>query len=207
MGEMKQTERAARVLNDTMACCRQYRHEFVMPEHLLWVLTAESTFSGRLNIFYPIDKFAKRLEEKLEDIETVPEGKEYEPEASTQLGQVIEFACQQVMNSSAKALDLPHFVMGILQLKESWACYLLKEARGDNEGNFMSELISGYEFDDHLEEETGEGKHEAAWRRLVTCMNDLYENHNPLIGREQELQRTIQVLCRRDKNNPLHVGV
>jgi len=40
----------------------------------------------------------------------------------------------------------------------------------------------------------------------VTCMNDLYENHNPLIGREQELERTIQVLCRRDKNNPLHIG-
>jgi ATP-dependent Clp protease ATP-binding subunit ClpA len=37
-------------------------------------------------------------------------------------------------------------------------------------------------------------------------MNDLYQNHNPLIGREKELERTIQVLCRRDKNNPLHVG-
>jgi ATP-dependent Clp protease ATP-binding subunit ClpA len=96
--------------------------------------------------------------------------------------------------------------MGILSLKESWACYLLKEALGDRESNFMSELISFYEFDDHLEEETGEGKHEAAWRRLVTCMNELYQQHNPLIGREQELKRTIQVLCRRDKNNPLHVG-
>ena len=37
-------------------------------------------------------------------------------------------------------------------------------------------------------------------------MNELYQQHNPLIGREQELERTIQVLCRRDKNNPLHVG-
>ena len=37
-------------------------------------------------------------------------------------------------------------------------------------------------------------------------MNDLYGKQNPLIGREKELQRTIQVLCRRDKNNPLHVG-
>jgi ATP-dependent Clp protease ATP-binding subunit ClpA len=96
--------------------------------------------------------------------------------------------------------------MGILSLKESWACYLLKDALINKESNFMSELISFYEFDDHLEEETGEGKHEAAWRRLVTCMNELYEQHNPLIGREQELERTIQVLCRRDKNNPLHVG-
>ena len=70
----------------------------------------------------------------------------------------------------------------------------------------MSELISIYEFSDHLEEDTGEHQHEAAWRRLVTCMNEQYKNHNPLIGRESELERTIQVLCRRDKNNPLHVG-
>ena len=37
-------------------------------------------------------------------------------------------------------------------------------------------------------------------------MNDWVENKNPLIGREAELERTIQVLCRKDKNNPLHVG-
>ncbi len=206
MAEIRQTERAAKVLNDTMKCCKEYRHEFIMPEHLLFVLTDEFNFNRMFNIFYPIETFVERLEEKLEDIETVPEGQDYEPEASTQLGQVIEFACQQVLNSSAKALDLPHLVMGILHLDESWASYLLKDALGTKESNFMSELISAYEFDDHLEEETGEGKHEAAWRRLVTCMNDLYQNHNPLIGREQELTRTIQVLCRRDKNNPLHVG-
>ena len=206
MAEIRQTERAAKVLNDTMKCCKEYRHEFIMPEHLLFVLTDEFNFNRMFNIFYPIETFVERLEEKLEDIETVPEGQDYEPEASIQLGQVIEFACQQVLNSSAKALDLPHLVMGILHLDESWASYLLKDALGTKESNFMSELISAYEFDDHLEEETGEGKHEAAWRRLVTCMNDLYQNHNPLIGREQELARTIQVLCRRDKNNPLHVG-
>ncbi len=206
MAEIRQTERAAKVLNDTMKCCKEYRHEFIMPEHLLFVLTDEFNFNRMFNIFYPIETFVERLEEKLEDIETVPEGQDYEPEASTQLGKVIEFACQQVLNSSAKALDLPHLVMGILHLDESWASYLLKDALGTKESNFMSELISAYEFDDHLEEETGEGKHEAAWRRLVTCMNDLYQNHNPLIGRERELARTIQVLCRRDKNNPLHVG-
>ena len=206
MAEIRQTKRAREALKDTMACCKEYRHEFIMPEHLLFVLTDEFNFNRALNIFYPIEKFVERLEEKLEDIETVPEDKEYEPEASVQMGQVIEFACQQVVNSSAKELDLPHLVMGILSLKESWACYLLKDALINKESNFMSELISFYEFDDHLEEETGEGKHEAAWRRLVTCMNELYEQHNPLIGREQELERTIQVLCRRDKNNPLHVG-
>ena len=205
MAEIHQTQRTVKVLNDTMKCCKEYRHEFIMPEHLLWVLTDEFTFNRVLNIFYSSDTFIERLEERLEAIETVPDDRDYDPEASVQLSQVIDIACQQVMNSSAKALDVPHLVMGMLQLNDSWACYLLKDALGDKESNFLSELISCYEFDDHLEEETGE-KHEAAWRRLVTCMNDLYERHNPLIGREHELARTIQVLCRRDKNNPLHVG-
>ncbi len=39
-----------------------------------------------------------------------------------------------------------------------------------------------------------------------TCISDKVEEHNPLIGREQELDRTIQVLCRAEKNNPLHIG-
>ena len=206
MAEIIQSERASQILKETWECCKEYRHEFVMPEHLLFMLTDEFNFNKTLNIFYSPEEFVERLEEKLEDVETVPEDREYEPEPSVQMGQLIDFACQQVVNSSAKALDLPHLVMGLLHLKESWACYLLKDALGDSESNFMSELISSYEFDDHLEEETGEGHHEAAWRRLVTCMNEHYQKHNPLIGREQELERTIQVLCRRDKNNPLHVG-
>lgn len=40
----------------------------------------------------------------------------------------------------------------------------------------------------------------------MSCLNDMVETHNPLIGRDRELERTIQVLCRKDKNNPLHVG-
>ena len=131
MAEIKQTERAARVLKDTMDCCKDYRHEFVMPEHLLLVLADEFCFDRTLNIFYPIESFVERLEERLEDVETVPEGTDYEPETSIQMEQVIEMACGQVINSSATALDLPHLVMGILQLKESWACYLLKDALGD----------------------------------------------------------------------------
>ena len=210
MAEIRQTERTREVLKETMACCEEYRHEFVMPEHLLLVLTDDECFGNTLNDYYPSLSLAEQIEEELAKMETVPEEKAYEPEASVQMGHVIEFACQQVVNSSAKALDLPHLVMGILSLKESWACYLLKEALGDRESEFMSQLISAYEFDDRLEEDTSgnsrQPKEQAAWRRLVTCMNELYQQHNPLIGREQELERTIQVLCRRDKNNPLHVG-
>ena len=217
MAEIRQTERAARILHIAMEYSQKDRHEFVTPEHLLMAMLRDDTFVHVLNIFYRPDKLADRLFRQMMDMQAVPEGEDCEPEASAQLGQVIEMACQQVLNSSATALDIPHLVMGILQLKESWACYLLKEALMNKESNFMSQLISAYDFEDHLErqrvgdgtsgmEDTGTQKPDEAWKQLVTCMNDLYEKHNPLIGREQELKRTIQVLCRRDKNNPLHVG-
>ena len=208
MAEIKQTERASRILNKALQCCMDFRHEFIMPEHLLLTLLDESNFHAALNIFYQPEMLTDRLINQLEGIEAIPEDREYIPETSAQMSKLLEIACQQVLNSSAKAVDTPHLVMGLLQLKESWASYLLKDALNGKEGNFISQLINFCDFDDHLEEEFGEEeeKQPTAWRRLVTCMNDHVEEKNPLIGREQELERTIQVLCRRDKNNPLHIG-
>lgn len=44
------------------------------------------------------------------------------------------------------------------------------------------------------------------WEDMVTCINDTYKKKNPLVGRTKELTRTIRILCRRDKNNPLFIG-
>jgi len=206
MAEIRQTERAVRILHIAWEYCQKDRNEFVTPEHLLLAMMRDEVFVHTLSDFCRPDKMADSLFRQMIKVETVPEGQDYEPEASAQLGEVINYACQQVVNSSAKSLDIPHLVMGILHLEESWACYLLKDGLADQESHFLSQLISGYDFDDQLEADTDERKPDAAWKKLVTCMNDLYQQQNPLIGREQELQRTIQVLCRRDKNNPLHVG-
>ena len=193
------------MLNKAYECCKAYRHEFIMPEHLLLVLIDDFNFNAALNIFYSPYQLEERVKEYLEGVDSLPEGMEYVPEASEQMLKVIEFAVQQVTTSSAEALDIPHLTRGILALEDSWAAYLLKDCLFGKEANFMSQLINFYDFDDDLEEK-GEESENAAWKRLVTCMNDLYQQQNPLIGRQQELQRTIQVLCRRDKNNPLHVG-
>ena len=212
MAEIKQTERAAKILNKAYECCKGYRHEYIMPEHLLLALIEDYNFSAAVNIFYSPFQLEERVKEYLEGVESLPEGREYIPETSVQLGKVLEVAVQSVVSSSAEELDIPHLTKGILALEDSWAAFLLKDCLNGKEANFMSQLINFYEFDDDLEakgdDEDSESKssEKAAWKRLVTCMNDLYEQQNPLIGREQELQRTIQVLCRRDKNNPLHVG-
>ena len=96
----------------------------------------------------------------------------------------------------------------MLQQQESWAAHLLKTQLNGEETEFMQELIAAYQaYDenwDHGQEE--ENSRQEAWRNYVTCLNDTLDEHNPLIGREAELERTIQVLCRKEKNNPLHVG-
>ena len=65
--------------------------------------------------------------------------------------------------------------------------------------------IDNDEYDDAEGWQTGK-RHPSDWHKLVTCISDKVDQHNPLIGREKELDRTIQVLCRAEKNNPLHVG-
>ena len=71
--------------------------------------------------------------------------------------------------------------------------------------------------DDSAEDETDEdapergkaskgGRKSSSWRKYVRCLNDELDGVNPLIGRQEELERTMQILCRRDKNNPLHIG-
>ncbi len=61
-------------------------------------------------------------------------------------------------------------------------------------------------MDDEEEEDDETLAEDAFWRQYATCLNEEMEGRNPLIGREQELERTMQILCRKDKNNPLHIG-
>ena len=206
MSEIKHTENASRLLGNALECCQSYRHEFIMPEHLLLVMIDDENFKSALNIFYEPQALKQRVEEFLDEIESIPSEFEYEPEVYAQMGQLIERAMDDVHYSSATLLDVPHLVNGMLKLDESWAAFLLKDSLNGKEANFMSQLIGFNEFDKSMQVEREDKTSNADWRKLVTCMNDFCSEHNPLIGREQELRRTIQVLCRCDKNNPLHVG-
>ena len=209
MAEIEQTERVGRVIKSALGYCKTLRNEFVMPEHLLLALVEDSNFNSALAAYCSPLTFANKIEDFLDDIEVVPQDIEYHPELSIQTGQVIDNAIKHVENSGAESIDITHLVKGLLELKDSWASYFLKDSIGDNEQDFMKELIDYCEYDDMIFDENidDEAKSpKSSWKQLVTCMNDNYLKHNPLIGRDNELKRTIQVLCRCDKNNPLHVG-
>ena len=210
MAEIEQTERVGRVIKSALGYCKTLRNEFVMPEHLLLALVEDSNFNSALAAYCSPLTFANKIEDFLDDIEVVPQDIEYHPELSIQTGQVIDNAIKHVENSGAELIDIPHLVKGLLELKDdSWASYFLKDSIGDNEQYFMKELIEFCEYDDMIFDANNDDEAKSpksSWKQLVTCMNDNYLKHNPLIGRDNELKRTIQVLCRCDKNNPLHVG-
>lgn len=209
MAEIKQTERAAQVMKSGFGYCKKFRHEFVMPEHLLLALVDDSNFNSALAVFCSLPSFAYKIEIFLDGIERVPFETDYTPELSIQTGQLIDNALKHMEHSGAESMDIPHMVSGLLELNDSWAAYFLKERLGKRQAYFISDLIDYCEYDGFMfdEDDYNEAKtQKKSWKKLVTCMNDNYQMHNPLIGREHELRRTIQVLCRCDKNNPLHVG-
>ncbi|MBR5729119.1 MAG: AAA family ATPase [Prevotella sp.] len=219
MAEINNTPYATELLQATMQKCIGMRHQFVMPEHMLSALLDDSVFLSVIDYFVDIIVLGDELEKCLKTFERVPQEADYAPEPSAQMEELVNAAYSMVIFSSAGSLDVPHLVRALLQMEDSWACFTLKKHLGSDQEEFMVDLIEAYEDcaeidaqeaenedDNEEDDETDERPDPRQWRRLVTCVNDTLSTHNPLIGREDELKRTIQVLCRKEKNNPLHVG-
>ena len=206
MPSIKQTKKTMQVVSAAVNSTYDYRHEFVTPEHLLLALMVEDdNFSRILNIFYDADTFLMEIEKHLAEMESMPDETDYNPEFSVQMCELLDKSGELVAYSNAEAIDIPHLAKAMLEQEESWAAYLLKSALYGKESHFLTKLISIYDYDAQLEKEKKQ-RTISEWKALVTCMNDLCMERNPLIGREAELERTIQVLCRCEKNNPLHIG-
>lgn len=184
------------------------RHEFVTPEHILYVLLKQDEFIYALeDVAANIDGLKADIGKYLEsEPEKLPENIEYEPENSQQMSEMFFKAHLVVTYSGAEVMEIPHLVQTMLQLEDSWAAYYLKKAINGDTADFLSMLIDEYSYDYDGEESEDERERFEPWRNFVTCINDNLENHNPLIGREDEIEKTIRVLCRKDKNNPLHIG-
>lgn len=189
----------------------RYRHEFIMPEHLLSALLEQAPFQNALaDCFCDKNELSLALSRFLsENIECVSPEIEYKLEISSQFNELLNTAYMIITNSDTEKIDVPHLVQAMLELEDSWACYLLKEKLSEEMPPFLGLLITYYEAINLEAEEdapTAQEEKKEPWRNYITCLNDCLQNHNPLIGREAELERTIQVLCRKEKNNPLHVG-
>ncbi|MBQ3555057.1 MAG: AAA family ATPase [Bacteroidales bacterium] len=208
MSNIKQTDRLSGIFNKGLFLCKEYRHQFLTPEHILLALTFDNNFNDAIDIYSDSDDLKTEIENFLSHIEVVPNDNDYDPEISLQLSEVIQYALEDTKESNVECLDIHNIVKGILRLYESKAAYLLRKSIDNNVDAFIEKLIEYVAFDNDFQD----GKFDLpnlddiAWKEYVVCMNEHYNRHNPLIGRKDELQRTIQILCRLDKNNVLHIG-
>ncbi|VAX03270.1 ATP-dependent Clp protease ATP-binding subunit ClpA, partial [hydrothermal vent metagenome] len=205
-------------LNLAFKEARDLRHEFMTVEHLLLALIDNPTSNSALQACgADIDELKRDLTEFLhETTPLLPEGDEREIQPTLGFQRVLQRAVFQVQSSGNKEVTGANVLVAIYSEQESQAVYFLSKqnvARLDvvnyiahgiskiDEGD--AESLSGPD-DDH----DGEAPAKSPLESYATNLNQLaiQGKIDPLIGRKDEIQRTLQVLCRRRKNNPLFVG-
>ncbi|UPR48468.1 ATP-dependent Clp protease ATP-binding subunit ClpA [Vibrio cyclitrophicus] len=209
-------------LNGAFARARDKRHEFMTVEHLLLALLENDAAKEALQACQA-DLDALRNELDIFIDQTTPlipesdETRETQPTLSFQ--RVLQRAVFHVQSSGRSEVTGANVLVAIFSEQESHAAYLLKKndisrldivnfishgiTKASNEGDSPSSSDS-FGGSENAEEANSEDRLE----NFATNLNEVAKQGNidPLIGRDKELERTIQVLCRRRKNNPLLVG-
>jgi ATP-dependent Clp protease ATP-binding subunit ClpA len=215
-----------KALHQAMNLARQRAHEFATLEHLLLALTDDR---DTLAVLTGCDVDVEALKGDLEDFINeeldslvVPNGQDARPTAAFQ--RVIQRAVIHVQSSGKEEVTGANVLVAIFAERESHAAYFLEQqdmSRLDAV-NFISHGITKSGPNEQRQirgaENPGAGHGEEGERQgngQSSALADYCVNLNekaragkidPLIGRDSELRRTIQVLCRRSKNNPIYVG-
>ncbi len=229
--ELPNSKKAEELIGKAIFICSHFDHEFLTPEHVLYALCQYDYFCDALrSVYADPEDLKKQLDDWMTKQEKIP-NLSGPILRSSQFTLLMKGASMVAFLSSCTKVEVPHIIQAFPTVgEESWALYLLQKALNGKhaEGEFLRNILDfvpeedddedeeenynedndfeddyDYNFDDMADEEE---KQEPRWHKLVTCVSDIVDSHNPLIGRETELERTIQVLCRKDKNNPLHVG-
>ncbi len=207
-------------LNEAFTLARRQRHEFMTVEHLLLALLDNSAAAQVLKACSAdLASLRKELFDFIEaTTPVIPDGaRERETQPTLGFQRVLQRAVFHVQSSGKSEVNGANILVAIFSEQESQAVYFLKEqdiARVDVV-NFMSHGISKI-ADDSTAAESGFGQESAEAEAMsnhplhsfATNLNALAEagKIDPLIGREHEVERLVQVLARRRKNNPLLVG-
>jgi ATP-dependent Clp protease ATP-binding subunit ClpA len=202
------------------------RHEYVTLEHLLFAMLNDSTSRDVLyNCGGDLEKLGDELEKFFaERLETLPDGLTQMPELTSAFQSVLQYAMLQAEGSGQKEIDGGNILAAIFQIENSYAVYLLRQqnitrldvlnyiAHGISkvdDGGFSAAFGDNPEIDEEFAEEaanrqSGKDPLKNFTTELVALAAE--GKIDPVIGRNLELERTVQILCRRRKNNPLYVG-
>jgi ATP-dependent Clp protease ATP-binding subunit ClpA len=208
-------------LNDAFAGAREARHEFMTVEHLLLAIVdtpkvreilkscGADTAKLKVELKQFIDQTTPRL----------PTGEDRDVQPTLGFQRVLQRAVFHVQSSGKKEVTVANVLVAIFSEKQSHAAYLLsmQDVSRLDVVNFIAHGLSkagGEERGDRDEGgAAGESEREGdsngnALEKYALNLNELARKGkiDPLIGRKLEVERTIEILCRRRKNNPLYVG-
>lgn len=215
---MEFSDKVNEVINSAFIKAGIEQNEYMTPEHMLYALCKELLFQRALS---GCGGSVERLEQNLNRFfkSQLPQKKGDEIAVSNGTQSVFECAVRQAMASGREEVEISHILKGIMEQEESFAVYylymevedpvsLLAAVNQEIVENSRKESVVLEEEDADVEDASWISMEEKSggWKNYVTCLNDTVHEHNPLVGREDELERTIQVLCCRDKNNPMHIG-
>lgn len=204
-------------LNLAFRQAKEFRHEFMTVEHLLLALLDNPSATDALSACgADMQKLKKELHDFIVDTTPVIPVGEEERETQPTLGfqRVLQRAVFHVQSSGKTEVTGSNVLVAIFSEQESQAAYFLKKSEITRLDivNFISHGISKSEGVEKLPNgDTNVESTEEEPRTIDTFSVNLNEqarkgNIDPLIGREDEIERTLQVLSRRRKNNPLFVG-
>src|SRR5471030_2289324 len=197
---------------------RQKRHEFITVEHLLLALCDNPSASEVLKACAAkIDELKKALSDfVMQHTPTVAGTGEVDTQPTLGFQRVIQRAILHVQSSGKKEVTGANVLVAIYGEKDSHAVYFLHQqgvSRLDVVNYISHDITKAPQAPGQREE--GESESEAPEAQSGGALESLTQNLNqlaidgkidPLIGREAELERVVQILCRRRKNNPLLVG-
>jgi ATP-dependent Clp protease ATP-binding subunit ClpA len=205
-------------LNAAFKIARENRHEFMTVEHLMLGLLDNQT---ALNILMACDADTNILRQELEDFidenaTLLADGEEKDTQPTLGFQRVLQRAVFHVQSSGKKEVTGANVLVAIFGERDSHTVYLLGKANVTRLDvvNCISHGNSELGDDDSTqstEVENESGAEDTAETALSAYTVNLNERAaagkiDPLIGRQIEVERTVQILCRRRKNNPLYVG-
>jgi ATP-dependent Clp protease ATP-binding subunit ClpA len=205
-------------LNEAFRRAREQRHEFMTVEHLLLALL---DVPAAIDILKACNVNVTTLRRELTEFidETTPrlgDGDEQDVQPTLGFQRVLQRAVFHVQSSGRKEVTASNVLVAIFGEKQSHAVYLLslQDISRLDVVNYISHGLTRAGEEAQEKPEAGEGNEPEKdadgdpLEKYATNLNRLAADGkiDPLIGRELEIERTIEILCRRRKNNPLYVG-
>ncbi len=193
------------VLNEALEFAKSSRHEYVTIEHVFFsLLTNEQAIDLLKKIGADTEFLHERIKTHLDSVfKPLPEDNYHDPFETVALARVIDSMITQIKGADKKQANVGDLLVALFEEERSYSVYLLKQ-----QGVSRLAIVEALTEHKHKVEVVTAPKEDGDLANYTINLNELAKSGkiDPVIGREDELNRVMQVLCRRKKNNPLLVG-